>query len=773
MEQTVTLSQSQHFFELVNDSIMTRSMEGLINFWNRSAEELYGWRKEEAVGRVSHDLLRTQFPKPLEEIESELVRKGRWEGKLVHTTRDGGRVVVESRWTLELEGQLGVLVEINTRSTDPEARTDETMAERKRSQNLVKQTVPISQPQHIFEFVNDSVMTRSMEGRINFWNGSAEELYGWRKEEAVGRVSHDLLRTQFPKPLEEIESELVRNGRWEGKLVHTTREGGRVVVESRWTLELNGQLGAVVEINARSSDPGARTNTASVQIGRQESVPASKLLKSDDFLAKIARIVLVGGAFLCIFLLSYVSYYYGWTAERRFSGPFGMILYYVFPAVLASLLFGFLRRSPEFKVNAVIVCFSLFVAAYAGDLFLRLSDPGLLGPGNSLLATIEEGSKEEKQKAAILAKQFGVDVEMRNRLEVITDLRKQDIDAVPGMIPGVLLTKQLDGSMKSAIDIHGEEAIPLGGMANKLTVLCNESGQWVTYTSDEHGFRNLQGIWESGHIDVAVLGDSFAQGYCVPSDKNFVAELRKDYPATLNLGMAGNGPLFMMATLREYLPPLKPKVVLWCYFEGNDLTGLQNEKKSALLRRYLNDGFNQGLAGRQKEIDQALADYIQREAVIAANKEAKTSNRVYELLEIATLNTLRKRLGLVYGRTNEEVETLSAVQGANVDLFREILSKAKADVSDWGGTLYFVYQPAWSRYANVPELGVEQRERILAMVKTLGIPTIDIHHAFQSQKDPLSLFPFRKNGHYNENGHQLVAEEILKAISLDEPGRQS
>ena len=95
-------------------------------------------------------------------------------------------------------------------------------------------------------------MTRTMEGRINFWNHSAEELYGWRKEEAIGRVSHDLLQTQFPKPLEEIESELVRNGRWEGKLVHTTRDGGRVVVESRWTLELKGQSGALVEINTRS-----------------------------------------------------------------------------------------------------------------------------------------------------------------------------------------------------------------------------------------------------------------------------------------------------------------------------------------------------------------------------------------------------------------------------------------------------------------------------------------------------------------------------------------
>src|SRR5438046_1826436 len=121
MEQAVTvLQQPESIFELVNDSVMTRTMEGIINFWNRSAEELYGWRKEEAVGRVSHDLLKTQFPRPLEEIESELIRNGRWEGKLLHTARDGGSVAVESRWTLELKGQLGALVEINRRSSDPE-----------------------------------------------------------------------------------------------------------------------------------------------------------------------------------------------------------------------------------------------------------------------------------------------------------------------------------------------------------------------------------------------------------------------------------------------------------------------------------------------------------------------------------------------------------------------------------------------------------------------------------------------------------------------------
>ena len=140
-----TLPYPEHIFELVNDSVMTRSMEGIINFWNHSAEKLYGWREEEAVGKVSHELLKTQFPKPLEEIESELLRNGRWEGKLVHTTREGRRVVVESRWTLELEGQIGGLIEINTRSTNSGRRANGTRSERKKSQSLRRQTVTMLQ----------------------------------------------------------------------------------------------------------------------------------------------------------------------------------------------------------------------------------------------------------------------------------------------------------------------------------------------------------------------------------------------------------------------------------------------------------------------------------------------------------------------------------------------------------------------------------------------------------------------------------------------------
>jgi PAS domain S-box-containing protein len=218
----------------------------------------------------------------------------------------------------------------------------------------------LQQHESFFELVNDSVMTRTMEGIINFWNHSAEELYGWRKEEAVGRVSHDLLQTQFPQPLEEIESELVRKGRWEGKLVHTTRDGGRVAVQSRWTLDLTEQPGTVVEINARATDLEARADIHSVGTGRQEPESARNVEedKISEKPAGFANIVLASGGVFCLLVSLYVFYHYGWSGQKQFASRFGIVAYFVFPAVVAALFFLSLRLRRIHKVNIAISCLS-------------------------------------------------------------------------------------------------------------------------------------------------------------------------------------------------------------------------------------------------------------------------------------------------------------------------------------------------------------------------------------------------------------------------------
>jgi PAS domain S-box-containing protein len=101
---------------LTHDSIFVRDKDDMIVFWNRGAQELYGWRQEDTAGRTTHDLLRTRFPSSLDAINQELLRTGRWEGELVHARRDGTQITVSSRWSLQrdLNGQPVGTLETNT-----------------------------------------------------------------------------------------------------------------------------------------------------------------------------------------------------------------------------------------------------------------------------------------------------------------------------------------------------------------------------------------------------------------------------------------------------------------------------------------------------------------------------------------------------------------------------------------------------------------------------------------------------------------------------------
>jgi two-component system sensor kinase FixL len=100
-----TLREQAALLDLTHDTIFVRDGNDVITYWNRGAEELYGWERNEAVGKNSHDLNQTVFPTPLEDIKAELIRTGRWEGELIHTRRDGTKVVVASRWSLQRDDQ--------------------------------------------------------------------------------------------------------------------------------------------------------------------------------------------------------------------------------------------------------------------------------------------------------------------------------------------------------------------------------------------------------------------------------------------------------------------------------------------------------------------------------------------------------------------------------------------------------------------------------------------------------------------------------------------
>ena len=122
------LREQASLLNLTHDSIFVRGMDDVITYWNRGAEELYGWTAEKAVGKVSHQLTQTVFPAPIDEIRAELLLTGRWEGELVHTKADGIQVAVASRWSLQTdERQRPVAI----------LETNNDITERKRAQALL------------------------------------------------------------------------------------------------------------------------------------------------------------------------------------------------------------------------------------------------------------------------------------------------------------------------------------------------------------------------------------------------------------------------------------------------------------------------------------------------------------------------------------------------------------------------------------------------------------------------------------------------------------
>ncbi len=110
------LREQANLLELTHDAIFVRTMDETITYWNRGAEQLYGWLRHEAIGRRSHALLKTHFSEPQDDIRATLLRDGRWEGELVHTTKDGAHIVCASRWSLQTDerGRPVAALETNT-----------------------------------------------------------------------------------------------------------------------------------------------------------------------------------------------------------------------------------------------------------------------------------------------------------------------------------------------------------------------------------------------------------------------------------------------------------------------------------------------------------------------------------------------------------------------------------------------------------------------------------------------------------------------------------
>ena len=344
------------------------------------------------------------------------------------------------------------------------------------------------------------------------------------------------------------------------------------------------------------------------------------------------------------------------------------------------------------------------------------------------------------KKIKLYEKKTGKKYDVRNRYQIYVDMINEGEKVVVRAPPNY------------ANKLYNNKSIfYLSGISNSKTIYCNENGYFSIYQSDRFGFNNPDDEWDSNEIEFLLLGDSFTHGACVnrPDDLSSVLRLLSN-KNVLNLGYGGNGPLTEYATLKEFFPN-NVKKIIWVYFEGNDLSNLNNELNNPILLNYLNNiNFSQNLKNKQDKLDQILIEETQNE-IKKTQRKVTFRFKIIKFLKIFETRTQIKLLLKTFNRKyfDPDFESL-----------KKILKLAKKFSKENNSEFYFVYLPEYSRYFD-ENYNNKNKDKIIEILKSLNIKLIDPDEKiFKKEKNPLKNYPFEMSGHFTVKGYNKIAELI-------------
>lgn len=206
------LRQRANLLDLTHDTVFVRDMNDVITYWNRGAEDMYRWTRDEALGSVAHELMKTIFPTPLKEINDTLLRTDRWEGELIHSKRDGTKVVVASRWSLQRseQGKPFAILETNNDVT-----------ERKRAEEALRESE--EQWRAVFENNPTMYFMVAADGTVLSVNPFGADKLGYTVDELVGspvlNVFYEADREAVQKNVAVCFEQLNRSMNWEARKI--------------------------------------------------------------------------------------------------------------------------------------------------------------------------------------------------------------------------------------------------------------------------------------------------------------------------------------------------------------------------------------------------------------------------------------------------------------------------------------------------------------------------------------------------------------------------
>lgn len=325
------------------------------------------------------------------------------------------------------------------------------------------------------------------------------------------------------------------------------------------------------------------------------------------------------------------------------------------------------------------------------------------------------------------------------------------------------------------INPFGERLHRLAPVPDVLTVLGNEGYGWVTYTSDENGYRNPPGLYSRhDRLDVFAVGDSFTMGCDVP-DESFWVNLLRDRTglAVYNAGVPAAAPIQELARLQKVGLPKAPRVVLWVFYD-NDYIGLPTEIRSPFLKALAPPELKDRFHAEEAVIDafmtgEELKAWID-ERLNRPVRRGFYSNE-WRTKPIITLLRFHSRLvDKLIELTDRQVlfheETLQKAEQFG-PLLEEVLASAEGQTRSRGGKVVFVYLPGVGYWLDdTRDTFEEVRRHTLGIARSLNLAVFDFKETVDRlDVDPFDLFAYgKKGGHYSPEGNRVLAEELARYL---------
>ncbi|MEO8630364.1 MAG: PAS domain S-box protein, partial [Betaproteobacteria bacterium] len=197
-EMREALRAQARLFDLA--PVVVSDMAGHIVFWSQGAEALFGFGKTDAVDRLAHELLQSEFSEPLERIREALYRSGVWEGDVVHRAQDGSRLLVHSRRALQTDphGASQRVLEVSADITTRKRVEEELRNSERRFRALIEHSA-------------DGIAVVDQNNTITYLSPAVAAVEGYAPEELIGRNGVENTHPDDLPAVQKIVEELIAN----------------------------------------------------------------------------------------------------------------------------------------------------------------------------------------------------------------------------------------------------------------------------------------------------------------------------------------------------------------------------------------------------------------------------------------------------------------------------------------------------------------------------------------------------------------------------------